>query len=71
MKSAKLPAGWDEQSIQELANYYDHQTEDEAAAEHDRALSAPTTTRMEVPAELVPLFRELIAKRHLEQKARK
>jgi hypothetical protein len=71
MKATELPTGWDEQSIQELAEYYDHQTDEEAAAEHEAALSDPATTLMEVPVDLVPLFRELIAKRRLERRARR
>jgi len=71
MKTTELPTGWDQQSIQELAEHYDHQTDKEAAAEHEAALSDPATTLMEVPADLVPLFRELIAKRRLERRARR
>jgi hypothetical protein len=67
MKSNNLPSGWDDQSIQELAEYYDRQTDEEAAAEHEAALADPATTHMEVPAELVPLFRELIAKRRAKR----
>ena len=65
MKTIELPTDWDEQSIQELADHYDNQTDEEAAAEHEAALSDPATIHMEVPADLVPLFRELIAKRRV------
>jgi len=34
----KLPDGWDEQKLRKLAAYYDSQTEDERAAEVERAL---------------------------------
>lgn len=61
MKSNKFPAGLDEQSVRELADYYDRQTDDEAVAEHEAALSG-STALMEVPVELVPVFRDLIAR---------
>lgn len=68
MKSNRFPAGWDEQSVQELADYYDNQTDDEAVAEHEAALSDSTATLMEVPVELVPIVRDLIA-RHRQKRA--
>lgn len=34
----KLPAGWDEQRLRELAAYYDAQTEEEEATEIERGL---------------------------------
>ena len=30
----KLPSGWTEKQVRELAEYYDHQTEEEQVAEH-------------------------------------
>lgn len=62
MKRDKLPRGWDEQSLQELVDFYDRQTDGEAAAEHAAALADAETTLMEVPTAIVPLVRELIAK---------
>jgi hypothetical protein len=34
MKSNKYPAGWNEQSVRELIDHYEGQTDEEAAAEH-------------------------------------
>jgi hypothetical protein len=62
MKSSDFPAGWDEAQVREVLDFYENQTDEEAAREHEAALSQPTATLMEVPTELVPLFRELIAK---------
>lgn len=62
MKANKFPAGWDEQSVRKLAEHYDTQTDDEAAAEHEAALSGSNATLMKVPIELVPVFRDLIAR---------
>jgi hypothetical protein len=71
MKANELPVGWDEQRIREVVDYYETQTDEEAANEHEAALSSPTGTLMEVPTELVPVFRELIARHQQERGARK
>ena len=55
MKANKFPHGWDANRVRELLNRYETQTEDEAAFENQ------TQTVMEVPTELVPAVRELIA----------
>ena len=36
-KKQKLPAGWTEDRIRKLAEYYDNQTEDEQVAEQETA----------------------------------
>jgi hypothetical protein len=71
MKLNEFPAGWDDQRVRDVVVYYESQTDEEAAAEHEAALSSPTGTVMEVPAELVPVFRELIARHQQERRARK
>ena len=49
--------------MKRVLEHYEAQTEDEAVAE-DEAVSEPKgQTLMEVPSELVPAVRELIAKR--------
>jgi hypothetical protein len=68
MKSNEFPAGWDEQSIRELIEHYESQSDEDAAAEHEAALSHPTGTLMDIPTELVPLVRSLIA-RHRQKRA--
>ena len=60
-RKSEFPQGWDEAKVQELLDHYEHQTDEEAAAEHDAALSRPDQTLMEVPTELVPAVREIIA----------
>jgi hypothetical protein len=42
--------------------HYEEQTEDEAVAEDEAAFEDSTQTVMEVPNELVPAIRELIAR---------
>lgn len=61
-KKQRLPRGWTEKKIQELAEYYDQQTEDEQLAEHEAAYTAADQTMMGVPTELVPKVRRLIAR---------
>jgi hypothetical protein len=67
-KSNEFPVGWDEQRVRQVLEYYENQTDEEAAAEHEAALSRPEHTVMEVPAELVPVFRQLIAE-HQKKRA--
>ena len=62
MKRTKFPKGWDEERVRQVLRHYDHQGEDEAVAEDEAAFEDPTQTVIEVPRELVPAIRELIAK---------
>jgi hypothetical protein len=56
----KLPSGWNEARVRRVLDYYESQTDEEAATEIRSALE---NTTMEVPTALVPVVRELIAKR--------
>ena len=38
-KKQKYPAGWDEARVRKLAEYYDNQTDEEAVAEIEAAIS--------------------------------
>ncbi len=62
MSKNKYPAGWDDQKVQRVLAHYEHQAEDAALAE-DEAGVQPSDTVMNIPHELVPKVRELIAKR--------
>lgn len=62
MSDNKFPADWDEQKIQRVLSHYENQNEEDAVAE-DEAGIYPSDTVMNVPHELVPKVRELIAKR--------
>lgn len=62
MKQSKFPPGWDEERVRKVLAHYEEQTEDEAVAEDEAAFENQTHTVMEVPHELVPAIRELIAK---------
>ena len=63
-RKQKLPPGWTEKEIRELAEYYDNLTEEEQAAEIEAALAREDQTLMVVPTDLVPEIRKLIARKH-------
>ena len=63
MTEPKFPPGWNEARVQKLIEAYESQSEDEAIAEDEATLADPTQTVMEIPSELVPAVRELIAKK--------
>lgn len=63
MSQNRFPDGWDEGKVQRVLAHYEEQTEDEALAE-DEAGIQPSETVMNVPHDLVPKVRELIAKQH-------
>jgi len=58
----RFPPGWDEARVRSVIDFYESQSEDEAFAEDEAVFSGEQHTLMEVPAELVPVIRELIAK---------
>jgi hypothetical protein len=62
MKQTKFPPGWNEQRVRSVLSHYESQSEEEAVAEDEAAREGTTGTVMEVPTELVPKVRELIAK---------
>ena len=63
MKRNKFPPGWNEERVKRVLAHYESQSEDEAVAEDEAAYETPGQTVMEVPTDLVPAVRELIAKR--------
>ena len=62
MKESKFPEGWNEERVRKVLVHYEEQTEDEAVAEDEAGVESSETV-MSVPHELVPIVRELIAKR--------
>jgi len=63
MKKSKYPKGWDEERVRRVLEHYEEQTEDEAVAEDEAAWEDTSHTFIEVPNELVPIVRELIARK--------
>jgi len=62
MKQSEFPPGWDAERVRKVLEHYESQSEEEAVAEDEAAFEAKGETVMEVPSELVPTIRELIAK---------
>ena len=62
MSETKFPADWDEQKVGRLLAYYETQNEENALVEGEPGIQ-PSGTVMNIPHELVPKVRELIAKR--------
>lgn len=61
-KQSKFPPGWDEARVRRVLEHHETQTDEEAVAEDEASFEATTHTAMEVPVDLVPAVRELIAK---------
>jgi len=62
MKQSKFPKGWDAERVHRVLAHYEKQTEEEALAEDEAAYEDRTQTTIDIPIELVPAVRELIAK---------
>jgi len=60
MKQSRFPPGSDEQRVRRVLEHYESQTEEEAVAEDEAGIAKSTV--MDIPMELVPTVRELIAK---------
>jgi hypothetical protein len=60
----QFPLGWDEKRVRQTIEYYDRQSEDEAVAEDEAAFDNQEQAFVQVPLELLPLVRELIAKHY-------
>lgn len=62
MEQSRFPPGWDEERVERVLAHYESQTEEEAVAEDEAAWEDNSRTYIEVPNDLVPAVRELIAK---------
>ena len=63
MKQAEFPQGWDAERVRKVLEHYERQSDEEAVAEDEAAYESTTHTAMEIPVDLVPEVRELLAKR--------
>ncbi|MGI8548393.1 MAG: hypothetical protein ACR2M1_13880 [Gemmatimonadaceae bacterium] len=63
MSSSRFPEGWDASRVHGVLRHDEQQTDEEAIAEDEAVYEAPQHTTMEIPVDLVPAVRELIAKR--------
>ena len=62
MKQSTFPPDWDAERVRRVLAHYEEQSEEQAVAEDEAAFEDATQTIMEVPRELVPAIRELIAR---------
>jgi len=63
MRQAKYPIGWNEERVRRVLEHYETQSDEEAVAEDEAAYETTTHTAMNIPVDLVPAVRELMAKR--------
>ncbi len=70
MKKSKYPEGWDEKRVKRVLSHYEKQSEEEAVAEDVAAYETRTQTAMDMPVQLVPKVRELIAKHQALEKVK-
>ncbi len=61
-RRSKFPDGWDEARVKHVLDHYESQNEAQVVAEDEAAIEQNGQTLMEVPNDLVPAVRELIAK---------
>ncbi len=61
MTNKHFPPGWDEERVRRVLSYYEKQTDEEAAAEDEAVFKSKKRTVIEVPVELIPVIREIIA----------
>ena len=57
----KMPEGWTAEQVKAVADFYDSQDDTEAAAELDAAWTDRDSTMVQIPRELLPVVRKLLA----------
>lgn len=62
MSKNRFPEGWNDERVRRVLEHYDSQSDEESVAEDEDRLDSSKHTVMEVPPELVPTIRSLIAK---------
>jgi hypothetical protein len=62
MREKEFPPGWNEEQVKEVILHYDRQSDEEAIAEDEAAFEESEQTLVNVPHDLLPAVRELIAK---------
>ena len=63
MSENKFPVGWDDAKVKRALSHYERQSPDDAVIEDEAGFKSGETV-MNIPHDLVPAVRELIAKRH-------
>jgi hypothetical protein len=62
-----LPDGWTEKELQEIAEHYDNQTEEEAIAEAEEAYARKGYSWVQIPTALMPEIYKLLASYNEQQ----
>ncbi len=57
------PKGWSAAKVRRIIRYYENQTDEEAAREIETAPLVQDITWLQVPTEMIPEVRRLIARR--------
>ncbi len=61
MSQTKFPLGWDDEKVLRVLAHYEEQSEESALLEDEAGVESSDTV-MDIPHDLVPKVRELIAK---------
>jgi len=69
MEKSNYPSGWDEDRVRRVIAHYEQQTEEESVAEDEAAFEDEGLAVVEIPKELVPAVRDMIAKYERNRKA--
>ena len=62
MSKNRFPPGWDAARVRRVLQDYESQSDAEVVAEDEAAYEDTTHTVMDIPVELVPAVRDLLAK---------
>ena len=71
MKPNCFPPGWDIERVRRVIAHYDRLSEEEAVAQDEAAYENPGQSMIEVPSELIPKIRNLIAQTQSEKRQKK
>ena len=61
--TSNYPPGWDEERVKRVLRHYESLNKEETVADGEAAFEDSTQTVMEIPNELVPSVRALLANR--------
>ncbi len=62
MREKEFPTGWDEDRVKKVILHYETQSDEEAIAEDEAAFEDTAQALVNVPHDLLPAVRQLIAK---------
>ncbi len=62
MKKTRFPRGWNEKRVSRVLAHYEKQSEEQAIHEDEAAFKGRRNAVVQIPIELMPLVREIIAR---------